>query len=334
VSSEASTRPPRGGGPSEASAGVSLPPRGGHGGCHPLSNLERALARERSGRITINTPSFMVIVTFTMPRYYQNRKRSGGPIRRPFKKARFNRRRTFKKRATRSTNFTSQSSHGGGIQFRKTRFRPRRLRNILWNASTPQTHYRSNVASVATQSSPASAASMSSSLYSTRRFAGNNFWVTLGGAINPDGGAMPAFSTNSDITIRGGTYGIRVANNPDLSDVDKDALNVFVYLIWTAKGFSSANVPTLVNVGWDPSLIQDFQTNIGKIVMRKNFLLPEGETMTIERRMPIQKIDQTEYAGNISEPIWLVLVGNTGTSSAHAMFVTTYYNLSFVGDTV
>lgn len=259
-------------------------------------------------------------------RVYAGRPRSSG-----FKKRRTVRRRRVSRR---STNFTSQSSHGGGIRMRSKKFRPGKLRNLLWNASIASTHYRSNNASVATQSSPASAATMSSSLYSTRRFSSNNFWVTAGGAVNPDGGAIPTFSTNTDITIRGGLYGIRVANNPDLSDVDKDTLNVTVFLIWTPKGFSSANVPTSVNVGWDPSLVQDFQTNIGKIVLRKQFLLPEGNTMTIERRMPIQKIDQTEYSANISEPIWLVLVGNTGTSSAHAMFVTTYYNLSFVGDTI
>lgn len=267
-----------------------------------------------------------------MPRHFQNRKRSGGPLRRPFKRSRpLRRRRPF---ARKSTNFTSQSSHGGGIQFKRTRFRPGRLRKLLWDASVSATHYRSNSASISVLNTPASAAAMSSSLFSTRRFAGNAFFVTAGGAINPDGGAMPAFSTNSDITVRGGMYGIRVANNPDLVATDHDALNVTVYLIWTSKGFISTNVPASVPVGWDPSLIQDFQTNIGKIVLRKNFLLPEGNTMTIERRMPIQKIDQTEYAGNISEPIWLVLVGNTGTSSAHPMFVTNYYNMSFVGDTV
>jgi hypothetical protein len=244
------------------------------------------------------------------------------------------RRRRFKRRRTRKTaNWTSQSGRGSGLGFSKRRTSKRTFRRLLWNGSTAQPHYRSNNAIVSGFSTPANASQMSCSLFSTRRFGGSSFWTTAGGAINPDGGAIPTFNT-TDFTVRGGMYGIRVSNNPDTLDSDKETLNVTVFLIYTSKGFSSANLPTTVAVSWDPSLVQDFQTNIGKIAMKKNFLLHDGDSMAIEKRMIVQRLDTTEYAASISEPIWLVLVGNTASNVTKTLSVTAYYNLSFVGDVV
>lgn len=244
------------------------------------------------------------------------------------------RRRRFT-RGKKTSAWTSQSAGAGGIAFKRHRFKRKVLNRLLYNSSAVSTHYRSNSSISTTVASPAlSIGTMTVLLNSTRRFGGLNFFVAAGGAINPDGGAMPTFATNSDITVRGGMYGIRVSNAPDLADTDKDALSCVLYLIRTPKGASFTNLPATVPLGWDPSLIQDFQTNVGKVVMRKNFMLQEGECMTIEKRMFIQKIDQTEYASNISEYMWLVLIGNTSTTSSHNAVVTTYFNLSFVGDTV
>lgn len=251
---------------------------------------------------------------------------------RPMKRRRFTRRR-FKSKRT--TDWTSQSAHGGGIRFKGRRQSKRVYKKNLWIASQAQTHYRSSNAANTNLTTPASANLMAVTLQTTRRFAGSAFFVTAGGAINPDGGAIPTFAANSDITIRGGLYGLRIANTPDGADVDKDSINVHVYLVWTSKNLQTASVPGVsVSVGWDPTLITDFQTDIGKVIYKKSFLVHEGDVFTIERRMGLQKIDQTEYAATKSEPAWIIAYGNASATTAKQLSITTYYNMSFVGDTV
>jgi len=266
-----------------------------------------------------------------MARTYQTRKRSGGPIVRNRKRTRRFKRRTGR----RQSQFSTNSTVGGGIQFKRRGISRRRYKNLLWTASQASTHYRSNSSAAQTLNTPGvSAGTMNTSLQTTRRFAGAAFWVTAGGAINPDGGAMPTFSTNTDITVRGGMYGIRLANTVDALDVDKDPLSVIVYLIRTSKGFTTAALPANVPVGWDPSLTPDFQTSIGRVVQKKVFLIRDGDVFTIERRMAVQKIDQTEYSASISEYVWMVLLGTTSSTASKQLSICTYYNMSFVGDTV
>lgn len=245
--------------------------------------------------------------------------------------------RTFKRkyRVKRMSQVTANSTGGGGIAFKKGRMSRRRWKGMLFNSSSAATHYRSNGVATSVLSTPGvTPNTMGVFLQTSRRFAGAAFFVAAGGAINPDGGVIPTFQTNSDITVRGGMYGIRICNTPDALDVDKDPLNVTVYLIYTPKGFSVTNVPATVNVGWDPTLIPDFQTTIGKVIMKKNYLVRDGDVFTVERRMSVQKVDQTEYAATISEYAWLVLVGSTSSIAVRTLSLTAYYNMSFVADAV
>lgn len=265
-----------------------------------------------------------------MVRVTQKRKRSSFSVR-PLKRKRFVRRRRFKK----SSNFNSVSSNGSGLGFSKKRTSRRQWKNLLWSSSQAQTHYRSLNSAASSLGTPVTPNLQFVSLQTSRRFGGNAFWLSAGGATNPDGGAMPTFTTNGDFTVRGGLYGIRLSNVPDLVDTDKDSIAVTVYLIWTSKGFLSSVIPgTTVPVGWDPSLIADFQTTVGKILYKKSFLVHDGDVFTIERKMGVQKIDQTEYGNLISEPQWLVVYGATSSTATKFLTCVTYYNMSFVGDTV
>lgn len=265
-----------------------------------------------------------------MARTMQTRKRSAPVVLvRPSKKRRTNRRRGKK-----TSQWTSQKGGGAGISMRGRRQSVRTFKRMLWNATQAGTHFRSNFSLSTNLATTALPATMSPTVIASRRLGGNNFWVTAGGALNPDGGAMPTFATNTDITVRGGMFGIRIGNAPDALDTDKDAISCIVYLVKTTKAWSSTNVPASMNVGWDPTLVQDFQTNIGRVILRKNFLVNEGDCFTVERRMGISKIDQTEYAASINEFVWIVIVGNVTATAPKNLVVTTYFNLSFVGDTV
>ncbi|QCX35028.1 capsid protein [Blackfly DNA Virus 4] len=267
-----------------------------------------------------------------MARFIQKRKASSGPVSRSYKRSRPMRRRRFGKK---TSQFTTNSTRGGGIGFRGRKYGKRRWKNLIYNSSQDKTHYRSNGVAAQSLSTPGvSFGIMNTSLQLSRRFSGNAFWVTAGGAINPDGGVMPTFATNSDLTVRGGMYGLRMVNTPDALDIDKDPLNVIVYLIYTSKGFTNGSIPAQVNVGWDPSLVPDFQTNIGKILMKKAYQIRDGDVVTIEKRMGISKIDQTEYNATISEYAWLVLLGQTSSTVVRGLALTTYYNMSFTGDVV
>jgi len=236
--------------------------------------------------------------------------------------------------ARRSSNFTSQQGRGGGLGFARRRTSRRQFRRLLWDASTAQTHYRSNFAALSVVNTTASPTTMQVTVIATRRFSGNNFWTAAGGAINPDGGAIPTFATNTDFTVRGGIYGIRITNSPDTLDTDKDAIQGIVYLVKTTKNWNSSNLPVTVPVGFDPSLVQDFQTNIGKVVYKKTFLLEDTGMAIVEKRMGLSKVDQTEYTNSQSEFVWIVMLGVSSASTIKAVACTTYYNMSFVGDAV
>jgi len=145
------------------------------------------------------------------------------------------RRRAFK--GKRTANFTSQRASGSGVQFSKRRTTRRQWKQLIWNGSVSQTHYRSNQSTASSLTTTASPATMSVTLFPARRYGGNPFWTAAGGAINPDGGAIPTCATLSDFTIRGGMYGLRVSNIPDSADTDKDALAVTVFLVQTTKNF-------------------------------------------------------------------------------------------------
>ncbi|AXL65934.1 putative capsid protein [Giant house spider associated circular virus 2] len=251
---------------------------------------------------------------------------------RPFKKRRISRR---KRRGSRkSVNFTSQSGRGTGLGFSRKRTSLRKFKRLLWDSSTAQTHYRSNFAFTTAINTTAVASTMSVTVIASRRFNNQNFWTTAGGAINPDGGTIPTFVTNGDFTIRGGMYGLRLCNAPDAADTDKDAIQCIVYLVKSTKNWNSTNLPASVPVGFDPSLVQDFQTNIGKIVYKKEFLLEDTNVAVIEKRMGLSKIDISEYQNSQSEFVWIILTGIVSGTTIKGVTVVPYYNLSFVGDTV
>jgi len=244
------------------------------------------------------------------------------------------RKRRYGRKSNKSVNWTSKSGRGSGVSFSRKRTSMRKFKNLLWNSSVAQTHYRSNFAFTSAINTTAIPSTMQVTVIASRRFNNQNFWTTAGGAINPDGGTIPTFATNSDFTVRGGLYGIRFCNNPDLLDSDKDPIQIIVFLVRTTKNWNSTNLPASVPVGFDPTLVQDFQTNIGKVVYKKEFLLEESSVSVIEKRMSLSKIDITEYQSSQSEFVWIILAGITSGVTTKAVTAVTYYNLSFVGDAV
>lgn len=252
------------------------------------------------------------------------KRRRAGNASRPFKRRRTSRR---------TTNFTSQAGAGGGIRFRSKKLSRARWRRLLWNTSLHLQHYRSLNATTGTFNTPATTITMTLSTTPALRFATQNFYVAGGGAIAPDAAqALPTFT--GKFIIRGGTIGVRLVNTYDVTDANRNTNHGMVYLIKTSANFALTNLPSSLPVGWDPSLIQDFSTNIGRIVYRKNFLLRDADTALIEYRLKCQQVDPGEYILDKNTYVWVVVAGNVDAASARVFTYTAFYNISFSADAV
>lgn len=174
---------------------------------------------------------------------------------------------------------------------------------------------------------------MSVALLPALQVGGGAFWTAGGGAINPDpSNSLPTFTGN--ILLRGGMIGLRYCNTLDASVGFNNTLQGTIYLVRTAKAFVASAFPATAYVGWDPSYIQDFDTKVGKVVYKKNFLLKDTDTSQVEYRMKIRKIDEADYFINVNQYIWVIMSGNVDVNAVRNTTYTGYYNLSFTGDGV
>jgi hypothetical protein len=155
---------------------------------------------------------------------------------------------------------------------------------------------------------------------------GNPFWLTAGGARTHDIGiSVPLFS--GDITLRGGIYGMMFTNN------GASTVAVKVYVGRTVAK-PSYTIPSSSNIGWDPSLEPDLTKNQAKYHWNTSYQLEPGETAKIERRVSIQKIDQTVWIQSGYMPIVIVEVYNINTAGTQNVGILQYYNMSFSGDAI
>lgn len=266
-----------------------------------------------------------------MARTNQTRKRSrplsfGGtkPAKRRF---------TRKRRATRSKNFTSQKGSGSGLTFRSKKTTRSKYKRMLWDSTSMKEHYRSCVCAADTFLTPATTTAMTVISQASLRFVANPFYTAAGGAISPDSAqALPLFT--GDVIIRGGMIGLRLTNTFDSAAPANNTLQGVVFLVRTTKNYTPAALPATIPVGWDPTLVQDFNTKIGRIVYRKSFLLRDTDSANIEYRLRLRKVDVGDYVNEFNELIWIVIGGNVDVSTARVMNVQYYYNLSFSADAV
>lgn len=263
-----------------------------------------------------------------MARHMQTRKRS-----RPVG---FVGKRTFKRRRTtrgkKSSNFTSQSGKGGGITFRSRKVKAKTYRNLLWNSSILKTKYRTILSAVASPSTPGTTLTHGVTATSAINF-GSAFWTAAGGAVSPDSSnALPTFTGN--IVLRGGMIGCRITNTLDTTAASAGTIVGTMFLIRSTKNWTSASVPSTVTLGWDPTMIQDFATKIGKIYYKKTFLLRDAESALTEYRLRVSSIDEGDYFSFYNQFIWFIVYGNVDSSVTKQIVINTYYNMSFVADGV
>lgn len=234
------------------------------------------------------------------------------------------------RRGRRSTAFTVQSASGGGLRFKARKTSRRSYRKHLWDSTLFKEHYRSNgsiTVVLATDPSPNTLSIISESALHSGV---NPFYIAAGGARSPDPGfLLPLF--NGDITLRGGMIGLRMCNTIDVTGAT-NSIQGTAFLVRTTKNWTSASVPTTVATGWDPTLIPDFDTRIGRIIYRKTFLLKDTDVAVIEYRLGVRKFDVTDLSLNYNNFVWIIAASNVDGSTARSLTYSKYWNVSFCGD--
>jgi len=245
----------------------------------------------------------------------------------------FNKKRRVIRRGRKTNAFTSQSGSGGGLRFKSKKTSRRAYKKHLWNSTLFKDHYRSTFAISASFGTNTNTADLVVVPVSAYMNGITPFYLAGAGAISPDA-AVPLPPFNGDITVRGGLIGIRLANVLDTVAANQGALQGTVILIKTTKNFNIASVTGTVFTGWDPTLVQDFDTRVGRILYRKNFLLRDAETAVVEYRLPVHKVDPGDVVANFNTYMWLIMAGNVDSNLSKQVNFTRYWNMSFAGDAV
>jgi len=274
------------------------------------------------------------------------RKNPFGARHRGFRKRPRFRRRAFRRRRT---GYASSSRWGRpyDVGFRKRRMRPRTWRRLIFRDTEAKQHYRSAGSGNKPTVAPALGtpqvgafwlipALQTGVIFAPFHAAGQLFWQTGGGAQDPDfGQAVPPFI--GDIVLRGGIARLTVHNTENV------VMRVKVYAIWAHERPSNLLYTTLNNtngpVEYDPSISPDFATTFGKILYKKEVIVPTQESYEIVHRFKPQKIDQERFAGEAGVPAgsqlwWGVTVIPLDTNGiAATVQIVNSWNLSFTGDT-
>lgn len=235
-----------------------------------------------------------------------------------------------RKRAGKSLAFTSQSGVGRSMSMRSKKLSRSRYRQELWRITNPLSHMRSTVASALVLTTGTVASAYSFNSLSALENGLGRFYQVAGGAVSDNVGApfLPAPSQN--IIIRGGIIGLKI-NNPILP-LGGDTLYCTVYLVNTVKRPDASILPaggSNVNVGYDLSLIPNFNEEFGRVLMKKEFILADGQGATIEKRIKTRRVDQDVWATyNGTQPTWFILLNSQNTTTAQ-IEVVRYWNVSY-----
>ena len=202
-----------------------------------------------------------------------------------------------------------------------------------------KTHYRSYFAQTDNFATSATPAQCRVFYYPTIEF-GARFWTPAGGAVGVDTAvAVPTFQ--DDIILRGGVITMTLCN--DNEGANPHDIRVRIWLIVTDQtpGIGatvppngSGGVASNFSRDWDPSVVADSKKEFAKrIILNREALVQNGETLVLRHRLRTQKIDQEDYLDDNNKLFWVVAVSpNIG--QANTFTCTASYNLSFSGDAV
>jgi len=265
-----------------------------------------------------------------MARFNQTRKRSRPQSGRVLKRRRFSR---FKRNARR---IRSSGSGGVNLPFRARKLSKSRYRRSLWNATQHLTHYRAEYTNTAAVNTPASFSDPTTvSHYADEAVGGDSFTFPNGGLLIADTGITPVF-TGGNIVRRGGQYNLTIFNNVENDAAHGDNIGYNIALIRCSYGFDKTALDAIVPQTFSSlNAVHDFRQRFGTIVVQKNGVLKQEESVSISWRAPIQKIDWGSYNGTKKGPsklVWWITVRNGFGNAVQSCRYKYGYSISFTGD--
>lgn len=246
----------------------------------------------------------------------------------PVRRRRFARKRTG---SSRFKSFTTRNSTGTRlIGYRGKRMGRRAFNNTLWKSTQMKQHYRSIQSIAGAYNSQASLTS--GTLTFIDPFTNGNFFWTAAGGAQPEaaGGTVPLF--DAKIILRGGKWTVSLTNS-DSSNAQPVKLTLF-HIMTTSRPDTSI-IPATAPPGWDPSLIPDFTYKYGKLMYQESVILRFLESYTIEKRIPLKSIDQSDFSTLLGNtPVILLLLESMQTANSVPCTLKHTLNCSFSADAI
>lgn len=248
------------------------------------------------------------------------------------KRGRFSRFRKRRSGGRRLINLSTNKGAARSFGFRSKRLSSRAYKKKLWDSSLMKAHYRSNAGfagSITTNVGDSTSDEIAVFDVLGLNSNATAFWLLAGGAKQLDPGNNPPGFID-DIVVRGGIASISIYNNSTAHPI-----RASVYLIKESNQPNYGIIPSEVSELWDPTLVADFAGDIGKVLLKRTFLIESNATEKVMWRVPIFKIDQGQWLDSSSPKRyyrWLVQIGDFDPLAANLINVLTAYNVSFTGD--
>lgn len=235
--------------------------------------------------------------------------------------------------ARRTKNYSSNSTGGAALRFKKKRFRPRSYLRNAYKASEEQTKYRSFGTGTINTTIPTA---LGTCVVENIQAIPDNFMLTTGGLVLGVGSTVTADdSWAPKLFVRGGTATISFTNRL------ANATNVRIKL-WMCRG---RNVdPARVNTQYtftgvastfDPTTEFTWYQSITAPFFSSEKILEVGDSWTTEQRIkPFGhnqwQTQQTDYLSHM--PWWIWSIEPCQVAAAAVVDIVYGHNLSFTGD--
>lgn len=268
---------------------------------------------------------------------FRKRVRATKPFRRSVRakrNGRFGKRRRAAGNGNRSGSVkTGYSAANSDITFRQKKGSLKKFRNMLWNSTLYKPHYRSLFSSTFAIVTPATGFGFGT--FTSIRALGsvNPFWTTAGGAQPIDNGVVVPIFNPANIIIRGGTLKTTITNRST-----DESVRVRVWCVWAKDAPDAVALPASGSpfpVGWDPTMVPDFNNGFKVLFGKEVLLLPGARPMEVSFKMKVQKLDINTFITEAGRQIhWMYLVAETDDTDAtvSSVGVVNSHNLSFTGD--
>jgi len=246
------------------------------------------------------------------------RKRVYAPRRGGFKK-----KRTTRRFSRRGGGTKSSTRWTGGIKdnaFRSRKVSRSTWKRMLWNNTLQMQHWRSVGAQSGSFGTPATLTTCQ-----IFAFTGDDNGVGVPWTIA--GGLQAPVNLVHNIVLRGGINRITVTNDSAVTT----PLKCDVYGMITNDSADFVTIPTSAPIGWEPTVMQDFNADVGTIVSSRSFVLGNQDSVTQSFRRRIMKVDASEWTAGKRRFFWIVVIHNLETTAAQNVTMVRSYNTSFCG---